>query len=111
MKTAKTRPALIETADRIIAMLPEDAATTLEGWIKTKNAAPASTMRRRTSGDHDRATPRPPTPRPLRRRPTPSATPHGGADARQAEARRADQQRRAAAVAGSPGRHADAVQT
>ncbi len=41
MRTAKTRPALLETADKIIAMLPEDAATTLEGWIKSKNAAAA----------------------------------------------------------------------
>jgi membrane protein required for colicin V production len=39
--TAKTRPALIETADKIIAMLPEDAANTIEGWIKAKNAAAA----------------------------------------------------------------------
>ena len=41
MQTAKTRPALIETADKIIAMLPEDAANTIEGWIKAKNAAAA----------------------------------------------------------------------
>ena len=40
-RTAKTRPALIETADKIIAMLPEDAANTIEGWIKAKNAAAA----------------------------------------------------------------------
>jgi membrane protein required for colicin V production len=39
--TAKTRPALTETADKIIAMLPEDAANTIEGWIKAKNAAAA----------------------------------------------------------------------
>jgi hypothetical protein len=32
---------LIETADKIIAMLPEDAANTIEGWIKAKNAAAA----------------------------------------------------------------------
>ena len=36
VKTAKTRPALTETANRIISMLPEDAAATLEGWIKSK---------------------------------------------------------------------------
>ncbi len=41
VRTAKTRPALNETADRIIALLPEDAATTLEAWIKSKTA-PAS---------------------------------------------------------------------
>jgi membrane protein required for colicin V production len=38
---AKTRPALVETADKIIAMLPEDAANTIEAWIKAKNAAAA----------------------------------------------------------------------
>jgi membrane protein required for colicin V production len=36
VRTAKTRPALNETADRIIALLPEDAASTLEAWIKAK---------------------------------------------------------------------------
>jgi membrane protein required for colicin V production len=41
VQTAKTRPALLETADKIIAMLPEDAANTIESWIKTKNAAAA----------------------------------------------------------------------
>ena len=40
MRTAKTRPALIATADRIIALLPEDAAATLESWIKTKGLPP-----------------------------------------------------------------------
>jgi membrane protein required for colicin V production len=38
MQRAKTRPMLTDTADRIIAMLPEDAATTLETWIKSKTA-------------------------------------------------------------------------
>ena len=42
VRLAKTRPALTETANRIIAMLPEDAATTLEGWIKSKNAPPVN---------------------------------------------------------------------
>jgi membrane protein required for colicin V production len=41
VKTAKTRPALLETANKVIAMLPEDAASTVEGWIKTKNAGEA----------------------------------------------------------------------
>ena len=36
VSAAKTRPALTETANRIISMLPEDAAATLEGWIKSK---------------------------------------------------------------------------
>jgi membrane protein required for colicin V production len=36
VKTAKTRPALTDTANRIIALLPEDAGTTLQSWIKSK---------------------------------------------------------------------------
>jgi len=43
VRVAKTRPALTETANLIIDLLPaEDAATTLEGWIKAKNASPAN---------------------------------------------------------------------
>ncbi len=41
VRTAKTRPALIDTANRVIAMLPDDAAATIEGWIKSKNAGGA----------------------------------------------------------------------
>jgi membrane protein required for colicin V production len=41
VKTAKTRPALVDTANWIIALLPEDAAATIEGWIKAKNASAA----------------------------------------------------------------------
>jgi membrane protein required for colicin V production len=37
---AKTRPVLTDSADRIVAMLPDDAAQTLESWIKAK-AAPS----------------------------------------------------------------------
>ena len=37
VRTAKTRPALIETANRVIALLPEDAAATIETWIKSKS--------------------------------------------------------------------------
>jgi hypothetical protein len=40
VRTAKTRPALVGTADWVIALLPEDAAATLESWIKTKGAPP-----------------------------------------------------------------------
>src|ERR1700677_186837 len=40
VRTAKTRPALIGTANWVIALLPEDAAATLESWIKTKGLPP-----------------------------------------------------------------------
>ena len=38
MKTAKTRPILTDTADKIVAMLPEDAAATIDTWIKSRGA-------------------------------------------------------------------------
>jgi membrane protein required for colicin V production len=41
VQTAKTRPILVDTADRIVALLPEDAASNLETWIKSKSAAAA----------------------------------------------------------------------
>ncbi len=43
VRTAKTRPVLTDTADKIVAMLPEDAAATVDAWIKTRaaGAAPA----------------------------------------------------------------------
>ena len=34
VKNARTRPVLTETADRIVAMLPTDAAQTINGWIE-----------------------------------------------------------------------------
>ncbi len=39
VKNARTRPILTETADRIVALLPEDAATTVDGWIKSRASA------------------------------------------------------------------------
>src|SRR5208283_1457931 len=43
VKTAKTRPVLTDTADKIVAMLPEDAAATIDAWIKSRgNVTPAN---------------------------------------------------------------------
>ena len=43
VKTAKTRPILTATADRIVALLPEDAAATIDAWIKSRgNVTPAN---------------------------------------------------------------------
>jgi membrane protein required for colicin V production len=39
VKNARTRPILTETADRIVALLPEDAANTIDGWIKSRASA------------------------------------------------------------------------
>ena len=42
VRTAKTRPALTGTANWVIAQLPEDAAATLETWIKSKGVPAAN---------------------------------------------------------------------
>jgi membrane protein required for colicin V production len=39
---AKTRPVLSASADKIVALLPEDAAETLEAWVKSKSSAPGA---------------------------------------------------------------------
>jgi membrane protein required for colicin V production len=65
VRTAKTRPALIETANRVIAMLPEDAAATLETWIKSKGA-PASNEEPPDESNPAGGAPAAPTP-PLRK--------------------------------------------
>jgi membrane protein required for colicin V production len=39
VKNARTRPILTETADRIVALLPQDAAETIDGWIKSRASA------------------------------------------------------------------------
>ncbi len=36
VKNAKTRPVLTDTADKIVALLPEDAAATIDAWIKAR---------------------------------------------------------------------------
>jgi membrane protein required for colicin V production len=43
VKNAKTRPVLTGSADRIVALLPEDAAATIDAWIKSRgNILPAN---------------------------------------------------------------------
>jgi membrane protein required for colicin V production len=40
VKNARTRPLLTETASRLVAILPADAAETINGWIQSRaNAA------------------------------------------------------------------------
>jgi membrane protein required for colicin V production len=38
VKNAKTRPLLTQTAEKIVALLPEDAAATVDSWIKSRTA-------------------------------------------------------------------------
>jgi len=39
VKSAKTRPVLLDSATRIVALLPEDAAATIDAWLKSKAGA------------------------------------------------------------------------
>ncbi|MGD1016129.1 MAG: CvpA family protein [Roseiarcus sp.] len=88
VQTAKTRPALVDTANWIIALLPDDAATTIEGWIKAKNASAAEEP---TDEAGAAAAPPPaPTPAPA---PAPAPAKTTGATAPAAGASPADKQK------------------
>jgi membrane protein required for colicin V production len=71
VKNARTRPILTETADRIVALLPEDAATTIDGWIKSRASAatnelappPVDDSNPKAAGDQPVATPAPEAPK------------------------------------------------
>jgi membrane protein required for colicin V production len=68
VKNARTRPVLTETANRIVAILPTDAAETLNSWIQsrataaTNDLAPknADASRPKTDDDQSIAIPSPP---------------------------------------------------
>ncbi len=79
VKTAKTRPALIETANRVIAMLPDDAASTIEGWIKSKSASGAAEEPPDETGTPDAAPAPSPAPAPAKK--TDASPPAAGATA------------------------------
>jgi membrane protein required for colicin V production len=49
VKNARTRPVLTETADRLVALLPTDAAQTLNGWIESHANAATNDMAPKTS--------------------------------------------------------------
>jgi len=71
VKNARTRPILTETADRIVALLPEDAAATIDGWIKSRASAATNELappavddsNPKAAGDQPLATPSPEAPR------------------------------------------------
>ena len=73
VKNARTRPVLTETADRIVAMLPTDAAQTINGWIESHATAAANDFspansaaasRPKTEDDQSIAVPSTPAPAP-----------------------------------------------
>ena len=64
VKNAKTRPVLTETANKIVALLPEDAAATIDGWIKSQGDVTPTrgAGRRRRARPAGRSAPAPPPP-------------------------------------------------
>jgi membrane protein required for colicin V production len=63
VKDAKTRPIMLQTADRIIALLPDDAEHTIEGWWKKTKATGATEEppdESMTAPAEDTAAPQPP---------------------------------------------------
>ncbi len=52
VKNARTRPVLTETADRIVAMLPTDAAQTINGWIESHASAASNELRNNADASH-----------------------------------------------------------
>jgi membrane protein required for colicin V production len=77
VKSARTRPALVDTANWIVAMLPDDAAQTIEGWIKSKNASAAAEEPSDEAGAAAAAPAPSPTPAPAKT--TGAAAPGAGA--------------------------------
>jgi membrane protein required for colicin V production len=71
VKNARTRPVLTETADRIVALLPSDAAQTINGWIQSHASAATNefgrtddSASRPKTADDPIATPSPPQKKP-----------------------------------------------
>ncbi len=70
VKNARTRPVLTETADRIVAMLPTDAAQTINGWIESHATAATNDLTNnaashpKTDDDQPIAVPSTPAPAP-----------------------------------------------
>jgi membrane protein required for colicin V production len=74
VQNARTRPVLSETAVRIVAMLPTDAAQTINGWIESHATAAANELsqpangaaasRPKTGDDQSIAVPSTPAPSP-----------------------------------------------
>ena len=85
VKNARTRPVLTETADRIVAMLPTDAAQTINGWIEShasaaanELAAPATNAASRPKTDDDQPIAAPSTPAPAAKKSDSSSGSSGG---------------------------------
>jgi membrane protein required for colicin V production len=76
VKDAKTRPILTATAERVIAMLPEDAEHTIENWLKAGKGGVVPTDETPATPPSDDQTPpaaTPSTPSPAPSTPAPAA--------------------------------------
>jgi membrane protein required for colicin V production len=71
VKNARTRPILTETADRIVALLPEDAAATIDSWIKSRASAATNEL---APADESAASPKTAGDQPIATSPAPSKT-------------------------------------
>jgi membrane protein required for colicin V production len=54
VKNARTRPLLAETANRVVALLPTDAAQTINGWIESHANAATSDFAPKSNADASR---------------------------------------------------------
>jgi membrane protein required for colicin V production len=54
VKNARTRPVLTETAARIVALLPMDAAETINGWIESHATAASNDLAPKNNADAPR---------------------------------------------------------
>ena len=55
VKNARTRPVLTETANRIVTLLPSDAAETLNGWIQSRANAATNELTNDAAGSRPKA--------------------------------------------------------
>ena len=80
VKNARTRPILTETAGRIVALLPEDAATTIDGWIKSRASAAANELAPPAADDSAASNPKASGEPPIATTPAPPAPKKGEID-------------------------------
>jgi membrane protein required for colicin V production len=73
VKNARTRPILTETADRIVALLPEDAAATIDGWIKSRASAATNELAPPPADDSAASNPKAAGDPPIATTPAPAA--------------------------------------
>jgi membrane protein required for colicin V production len=79
VKNAKTRPVLMDSAAKIVALLPQDAAATIDAWLKAKAGGPIDEPPDENAPPPNDAAP--PAPSPTSSQPPTPAPPKNGAAA------------------------------